>query len=330
MNFIQIDGWAGAGKGVLWSLLDGHSDLFVNPIHDFSHCAVFNDPDILSFRQFLGKTEYYKLEKLARFGYDPIDFGDNQSEDNMFDFDFYGFDKQIANHFFLNDSLEDSNSFIDAYMSAFIAAYKTKKYDPQKIKYFASMGNYYEAGGYLNSKFMSDSKTIFVRRDVEGIIAARINRQKRDIDNKKSKQFAPSFSDLMSVSEVESIQAYNQLMLKLRSKLPDSIFIIDFERLVYTPQCAMQDIANFLNIEFQDILCVPTRDGVNIGNDNVSFIGKINDDPDNILSSGQRIAIKIHKLLFFMHRQAVNIFSMNALVIWAYSRLKKKGVFGGL
>lgn len=34
--FLNIDGWFGSGKGVLWTLLQGHPDVYCSPLHDFS------------------------------------------------------------------------------------------------------------------------------------------------------------------------------------------------------------------------------------------------------------------------------------------------------
>ena len=329
MNFIQIDGWAGAGKAILWSLLDGHSELFVNPIHDFTHCASFAAPTRLTFRKLLTTTEYYKLEKLSRLGFDPIDFGNGESRDNPFNFDFYLFDRLIS-EFFYSDRADDGNNFLLAYMNAFLRSYKTKIYDADKIKHFVSMGNYYEVENSITSGFIEKNKTIFVRRDAEGIIAARTNRSKRDIDEPGSKQFAPSFRDLMRVSEVESIQAYNSLILKLRLKFPDNVLVVNFEDLIFAPRETMLDVASFIGIDFEEILCSTTRDGRLIGDNGVGFIGKVNDDPRIILTKREKMVIKAHKILFHVHRNAVNILRLNAIIVWAYQKLKRKGIFGGL
>lgn len=70
---IQVDGWFAGGKTLLWSLLDGHKDIFVNPIHDYSFSMFLdkkdNDEWILKkhsivLRKILSTSEYYKFEKI--------------------------------------------------------------------------------------------------------------------------------------------------------------------------------------------------------------------------------------------------------------------------
>lgn len=330
MNFIQIDGWAAAGKGALWSLLDGHKDIFVNPIHDFSHCALFNDITHNSFRKAFATTEYYKLEKLSKIGYDPIDFGGKKSINNIFNFDFYEFDKKIAEYLSDPYKIKDVGVILDVYMNAFIESYKNKKYHSNELKYFASMGNYYLWQSYTNSELMRCIHTIFVRRSPEGIIAARINREKRSIDSEGSNQFAPSFTQLMSIGDVEAICAYNDLISSMEKNFPSSVLVLDFEDLIINTEDTMRRVAKFLSIDFDPILCISTRDGQPISIGETSFVGKVNDDPDLILSFWQKKRIKLHCYLYNLHRLPVNLFSINSIGLWLYRYLKKTNIIRSL
>lgn len=330
MNFIQIDGWAAAGKGALWSLLDGHKDIFVNPIHDFTHCALFQEITHNNFRKLLTETEYYKLEKLSKIGFDPIDFGAKKTIKNNFNFDFYKFDKIMAE--ILSDPVEkkDINIFLNLYMQTFIGSYKNKTYCVDDLKYFASMGNYYHWESYKDSELMKCIRTIFVLRAPEGIIAARINREKRAIDSKDSHQFAPSFKQLMSVGDVEAICAYNELICFMEKQFPENVMVLDFEDLVINTDATMRRVAKFLSIEFDPVLCIATRDGQPISSGDTSFVGKVNDDPDIILSFWQKNFIKLHCYLYKIHKLPVNFLSLNSIGRWLYFRLRKSNIIRSL
>ena len=98
---IQIDGWFAGGKGVLWALLDGHSEVFVNPIHDFSHSLLLNhsnDEEWLEkkhtthLRKILAPSEYYKFEKIFLEKKLAITYASNNTEYINYDTDFYKFD----------------------------------------------------------------------------------------------------------------------------------------------------------------------------------------------------------------------------------------------
>ncbi|MFQ1947821.1 hypothetical protein ACK35A_20620 [Aeromonas veronii] len=78
---INIDGWFAGGKSVLWSLLDGHPDVFVNPVHDYSFSLLLTHDDSeewikkkysTTLRKTLAMAEYFKLEKIMYDGYPGI------------------------------------------------------------------------------------------------------------------------------------------------------------------------------------------------------------------------------------------------------------------
>lgn len=330
MNFIQIEGWAGAGKGAIWSLLDGHSDIFVNPIHDFSHCALFYGLDHINFRKMLAGTEYYKLEKLGKLGSDPIDLGGKVSVENHFNFDFYKFDQILGDYLSDPATKKDCRSVLNQYMQAYILSYKNMVYDLSALKYFVSMGNYYSWEHYHNSDLMKNIKTIFVRRDPSGIVASRVNREKRSIDDKESFQFAPTFKQLMSVGDVEAICAYNDMMVSLRHKYPRSVLILDFEDIVFGTEKAMKTVAEFLEVEFDHIMCIPTRDGKVIESGETSFVGKVNDNPDEILTVFEKIAIQLHASMYALHKRPVNLLSLNSVGMYIYKKLKRQKLIRGL
>ncbi len=330
MHFLQIEGWAAAGKAVLWSLLDGHKDIFVNPIHDYSHCAIFyGDLNINSLRENLLKTQYYKIERLSKIGYDPIDFGNNATLESKFDFDFYNFDKAISSSIGLNNSLQGKD-FLDVYTKKFIENYKTKKYDHRDIKYFASMGNYYEYQKYITSDFFKYTKTIFIQRSVEGIFTGRLKRKPRSIDNVLSKQFAPGWSDLMGVGDVESILHYDCTVLRLKVLFPSNVMVIDFDEIVLNPEKVMKSVSQFLEIPFIGILTTPTRDGLYLEKDGISFTGNINDNPELFLTPIMKVSIKLHKLLFMIHGLPINFLHIKSIVRYLYQRIKGIKYFKGL
>lgn len=102
---VKVDGWRGAGKSVLWTLLDGHSKIFCSPLHDQilkgfltkndDNGWIFNK-DIKTVRMLLKRTNYYHLELTSRLGHYQLDF--NAEGDNLkipFPLDFYKMDQEF-------------------------------------------------------------------------------------------------------------------------------------------------------------------------------------------------------------------------------------------
>jgi hypothetical protein len=326
MNFIQLEGWACAGKGVLWSLLDGHSEIFVCPTHDFSHCVeYYGDIDKFSFRNSLSKTEYYKLEKLSSIGYDPISFGNKAEEKNPFNFNFYEFDRSVSSMILKNEKLKGID-FAKLYARNFIKNYTPNNPEliNKKYNFFAAMGNYHCYKRYELTNMIKEIKTIVVIREVEGIVASRVNRDPRDVDSASYKHFSPEFRSLIRKSEVEMICDYNNFMKKLANKYPDNFLIIDFKKLISSHSTQMKKVCNFLDIEFEDILNTPTRDAISIGNEDNSFVGKENDNPNEILTFKEKVIIQIHKVLFNFHKQPFNILNPIEILRFIYRRFQDK------
>ena len=75
---ILVDGFAGSGKTILRSLLDGHDELLVSPSQEclissfhrnFKKSKFFIYKDISLLRKYLIDSYYYNLEKESLIGF---------------------------------------------------------------------------------------------------------------------------------------------------------------------------------------------------------------------------------------------------------------------
>ena len=98
---IQVDGWFGAGKSVLWMLLDGHPDVFCSPVHDYSYAAFLNQGNDFDWvktrhteilRKALARTQYYKFEKVYWDGFMSFEFSSDNVLKLPYAVNYYNFD----------------------------------------------------------------------------------------------------------------------------------------------------------------------------------------------------------------------------------------------
>ncbi len=293
---IQVDGWFAGGKTLLWSLLDGHKDIFVNPIHDYSFSMFLDKKDddewilkkhSIVLRKILSTSEYYKFEKIYLEKKYQIHFSTNKIMDVDYNVDFYKFDKLFFSR--LNDMKSWTiEEIINCLYSSYYDIYKGL----EKIKYpkyFASMSHPGHFDKYQNiPNIFPNMKSILVKRNIKNIIATRMNRKERPKDLNSFQAFRTPLKKILDTKEIEKILNYFETYDELQKKFPSQFFIVDFDELVLNPQEAMKKVANFLEIEYEDILSIPTRDGNLLELDGVSFIGKENDTFENLLTKEEQ------------------------------------------
>lgn len=174
------------------------------------------------------------------------------------------------------------------------------------------MGSPLELGNKFN-ELIDDSKSILVKRSVEGILATISNRSPREGDYRSKFGYSKSFLDRIKNSEVEKIMSYYNQYDKLETKFPDKFLSIELKELMNNTEAEMKNIANFLNINFENILTIGSRDGKELVCKGQKYVGEIYDAPSKLLSPKEIKIIERHKKLFELHKIKVNIFSKDLL-----------------
>jgi len=304
---IQIDGWFAGGKTVLWSLLDGHKDIFVNPIHDYSHALLLDKTDTDEWiekkhttflRKTLASSEYYKFENLFLEKQLEIFYASTVSQRIPYNTNFYEFDKKFYSKLHTMNTWSIEKIVHQLYKSFY------EEYSKQSLvypKYYATMSNPWKYRHYKNiPSIFPNMKSIVIKRGLKNIIATRTNRQERSQDLNSYKAFSTPFDLLIQRKEVEWILNYFYENEQLQKKFPKQFLVVDFQDLVYDTENSMKKIAKFLEIDYEEILSKPTRDGKLLEHEGISFIGQENDDYKRLLSKEEidildKIEAEFHK-----------------------------------
>lgn len=307
---IQIDGWFAGGKSVLWALLDGHPNIFVNPIHDYSHAHLLdcNDKEewimkrnTTQLRKRLASSEYYKFEKCFLDGYFDVVYSTDVIQSIPYKTNFYKFDE----HFYRELSLSKEWSLeiiIETMCEEFFKLYTTTNIIP---RYFATMSHPGHFKKYKNiPEIFPNMKSIIIRRDLKSIIATRTNRKNRVNDLVGHMAYSTPFNVILQREEIEKILEYFDTNEKLQEQYPEQFLVVDFNDLVENTENTMKKVAKFLNIEYTPILSIPTRDGIVLEKDGMSFIGKENDDYKELLTD-EEIEIIDKKEIAFKNRHSI-------------------------
>jgi hypothetical protein len=297
---IQVDGWFGAGKSVLWLLLDSHPEIFASPIHDYSYCAFIDQSNQLDWvktkhieivRKALARTQYYKFEKVFWDGFLSHDFSATEVLKVPYSLNYYDFDKTIFSRLVKMPSWT-LESIVD---TIYTAIFEKSSVFPEIKKvpsYFASMSNALFYKHYQNMPTVfPKAKSIQVRRSIEKIIATRSNRRPRPEDCKTWNFFCDSFQKRINDGEVESILAYYAEYDRLMSLYPDYFFMVDFSELVNNTAETMKRIADFIGISFDPILTKATHMGIELELNGRKYVGQENDNIEQLLSPDERSII---------------------------------------
>jgi len=328
--FIQIDGWYGGGKSVLWSLLDSHSNVFVCPLHDFSFAKLLDQHDGMEWlkkrystelRQIFAKAEYYKFEKVYYDGVMPVHFSADMFMNLKYDTNFYEFDEKFYKKL---HNLEEwtIETIVEKLYETFYEVHTRKVVYP---KYYASMSH---SGSYKLYKkiplILPNMKSIVVKRGLKNIIATRTNRKERPRDLNEKQAFRVPFNRVINSGEVETICDYFATYEKLQKEYPKQFMIVEFDELIKDTENSMKRVAKFLDIEYEDILSKPTRDGQILEYKGMSFIGEENDDYRKLLTDDEINIIDRRIKWYKIHKQPFNIFSIKSWI--KYIAIKYKSI----
>ena len=301
-HIINVVGWGGSGKSVLQFLLDGHPEILSDMIHtkivdgftSFDENTV-TYKDIRTIRKHLEPRGYYNIESIAFKKVLSIPFSSRQ-EDLItipFPFDFYRFENSWVKRL---GKLEDwcADSIISIIYDEYAKELNSSnicKADYANRKYISVMG---KADLKNTKKIISqfpNSKTVLVKRDIEDIIATRVNRPTPK--GLSSTDLRRSWLEVLFRGEIQKINNYYRFIESEAKVNPHRVKVISFNELVLNTEVVMIDVASFLNIKYENLLINPSCFGIDVISNGRSYIGNVNDSAERLLSRRKRVTIKI-------------------------------------
>lgn len=287
---LQIDGWWAGGKGLLFSLLDGHPAIGTTLLHDATHMSflsdnnkeIFNVKDLNYVRRIIAsKSEYYNFEKYFRLGYINTFFSSDVILKHNVPYNFYEFDKQWVDELIVEEHWNEQiiveviyrvfNNLIDGKADKKIfSCMSWPRLENQKLFF---------------DKFPC-AKSILVKRPIEDIIASRAGRKPREAT--LNNHFSVGFERLIANGEVESVVDYYDFWEKLSVERPTQVLIIELEDLVCNREFAMFRIADFIGVDFEYTLLRATMNSSPIEFKGINYADQINDKAASLLSIDQR------------------------------------------
>lgn len=298
---IQVDGWFGSGKSVLWMLLDGHPDVFCSPIHDFSYSAFLSQSDAHEWvttrhteilRKALARTQYYKFEKAYWDGFQSFEFSTTEVLRLPYTCNYYRFDEAFFTALMKRERWTICEITDLLYGSVYREVHGLPQ-DSALPRFFAAMSHAHLIEEYSNFPVLfPGSKSIQVRRSVENIVATRSNRKPKPEDFKTKNFFSGDFETRIAEGEVEKILAYYDRYDALMKQYPDVFTTVEFDDLVMRTEPTMRRMAEFLDIPFHPELLRATYCGTEIEYNGKKYIGQENDHIDTLLSPDERQIIR--------------------------------------
>lgn len=295
---LEVDGWQGGGKSVLTSLLDSHPAVFSSLVHDYSY-RVFLRPEsdwvqllrrreAAGLRSLLATTRYFAAEDAFLSGESVFDISSSVRMRVPFEFDFYAFDQQVFR------TLQSQDIWTPESITHLIYQCMAEKSGAlqESTRYFATMS--VPTGPDSRRRFsvqFPNGKSILVYRDPRNILTTRANRSRLS-DAKGDDGYAKEFSALLKNFELERIAEYYAIHRASQRRAPQKFFEVNFSDLVGDTATTMKSVAEFLQIEWDDVLTRPTRLGLPLEQDGVSMIGCELDQWDALLTADQQRAVK--------------------------------------
>jgi hypothetical protein len=327
MTVLILEGWPAAGKTALWALLDGHPEIFVEPLHTYFYQIIFElfqDQNerrrvtIREFRKAASATEYYKIEQISAAGYYEMTAAHNLRKKFIFEFDFNSFDEKNIEYI-----LKHGNDTSAEEMLAHMTEQFCKCYGLNNIpKYFVAMSDYYAYKRNNILKFDRLFKVLTVIRDPIEIYASRISRTARLEDGKETNNFAPDIKKLAREAEIEEICAFNIYYETLQRLRSDLYFYINLDNLLTDKRNSIRSISEFLSVEVNDIMLKGTRDGCEFETVDFALTQKVNDEAKALLSPYLLRSVQVRRLIFSFHRKPFNIFNLSSILRYFYLRYR--------
>lgn len=328
MKLLIIEGWPASGKATLWSMLDGHEKIYVEPLHSYFYEVIFElfddehdnrKVDIRTLRKCLAGTEYYKYELYASLGSYEMTAGKDAKLTFKFDFNFRKFDRLLSNAISANVAPLTANSLLNLMLTCYFNCLDRNT----TPSYFASMSNYFNYRSNNYKKFPSIVKVIQVQRDAAEIYASRLGRTGRPIDAEKNLNFAPTRLKMAKEAEIEEILAFDKFHLRQSQLSPEQYLQVSLTNLIYQKDKALHDICSFLKITFHDILKDGSRDGVRFESESFQLTKRMNDKLASTLTTRARLELFLRASIFGIHRKPVNILNLYSVIRFLYLKIRR-------
>jgi len=293
---IMISGAYTSGKTTLVSLLEGHSkilaiplwhdmliDIFLSYIKNIKEIQVNsfrgNNERVINLRKMLANQDYPMLEQFALQQKIALIVSADENDFLKFNFDFYKHDKTFFESIY-NLSFDDITLFnlIELFCKSFIENWKDYKNTFENTKYFISAS---EPGfcqyDYLFRNYR-DVKVIYIKRNInEWFLTV----------TKRIFNIFPKYSNENVLYFMKNDpRIYNTIKMDLecyeyQQQYNNRFLVIDFNELILNHKQVIQQVVEFLNLEFEDILLKPTWLSEELDS-SYNLLGKINDTKESL------------------------------------------------
>jgi len=312
-KYVQINGWWGSGKGLLFGYLDGHPSIAPNPIHDSIQMLfmvkrirdALKSRDLQTFRNNMNRSAYYLIERYALEKKVFVPFGSGKVLHPPFEFDFPAFNKSWPLELLQREEWIPEEVLLLIYSEYAYGLTGKRDWD-----YYYSLGTPFL---YMQKNFHSElpsSRSILVRRSVEQIIATRTGRKALDI--KPTNSFAPGFETMIKEGEVRNIIEYYSFWDQWERMRPDLFMSVNFDDLFTNKEAIVRNVSDFLGIPFKESLLKWTFMGQDLRFDGMAYDDQVFDKPEDLLTEAELKIIqneidKFHRkgMSKFIHKLAI-------------------------
>jgi hypothetical protein len=313
---IFVGGIQSSGKNILWRLLDGHSNIICNVGHNnlghflldkrckdyflsnrrkavgsrnqylptlklkYSSGEVANIEIGRFFTALHSFSSYRSLYSWAKGKTGFIDGARDDEKSFSFIFDVNRFEQRLESELFWGTDIFSEEEVIDVIYSSYVKSLAnelfTKKLEEKKLCFMDTLPNGIQSIRTVAEK-VPDATILVMKRDLLSLLYTNAKGisgyAKTPIGNVAFRQLLLGQNKLKEkvtkfYQDVADIQSANQ-----------NIQFIDFRCLVLDTDKTMRQVADFVEIEYEEIMTKPSINGQVIDTENYQIIGKINDDP---------------------------------------------------
>ncbi len=260
---IFISGLRKSGTSMFRMLFDGHPDLFVPPANELKFMHYTEIPALGSYKEFTSDNiEEIKERMLA--DRTLVAVGDKDSSFWRKEFDFNGFMADIKRKecSTIQELIEEMMHALARNSSDFSGDINTTRYTikgEMQTEYFLEL-----------KEMFPEMKAVYVLRNPYAHFTTVRNSYRMDtLWQRRNRSFKQHPSKDLTwrdrypfvLNHLTYMKASYCFMSKFSSLYPESFKVVIFDELLQNPKAVMQDVASFLDIEFNDSLLIPTLSG---------------------------------------------------------------------